>query len=90
MVGQTVRMSYKASPAQNTVSIPISAVQFEQSNATVFVQHSELEYELREVKVARMTTEHAIINSGLEPGEKIAISQVFSLKALERFEQFAD
>jgi cobalt-zinc-cadmium efflux system membrane fusion protein len=90
MVGQSVRMSYNASPAENTVSIPISAVQFEQSNATVFVQHSELEYELREVKVARMTTEHAIINSGLEPGEKIAISQVFSLKALERFEQFAD
>jgi len=90
MVGQSVRMSYKASPAENTVSIPISSVQFEQSNATVFVQHSELEYELREVIVARLTAEYAIINSGLEPGEKIAVSQVFSLKAMERFEQFAD
>lgn len=90
MVGQTVRMSYKASPAENTVSIPISAVQFEQSNATVFVQRSELEYEQREVNVARMTAEYVIINGGLEPGEKIAVSQVFSLKALERFEQFAD
>lgn len=90
MVGQSVRMSYKASPAENTVSIPITAVQFDQSNATVFVQHSELEYELRKVELARMTAEHAIISGGLEPGDKIAVSQVFSLKAVKRFEQFAD
>lgn len=90
LVGQSVRMSYKASPAENTVSIPISAVQFEQSRATVFVQHSELEYELREVNIVRMTVDHAIISGGLDPGEKIAVSQVFSLKAMERFEQFAD
>lgn len=90
IVGQSVRLSYKAQPTDNTFSIPINAVQFEGTEATVFVQHSELEYERRTVQIARLTSDHAILNSGLEPGEKVAVTQVFSLKALERFEQFAD
>lgn len=90
MVGQSVRLTYQAQPDQNTISIPITAVQYEQSDATVFVHLSELEYEKRTVNIARITDEHAILNGGLEPGEKVAITQVFSLKALERFEQFAD
>lgn len=90
LVGQSVRLTYQAQPEENTISIPITAVQYEQSDATVFIQLSELEYEKRTVSIARITDEHAILNGGLEPGEKVAITQVFSLKALERFEQFAD
>ncbi len=90
LVGQSVRLTYQAQPTENTISIPLSAVQFEQNNPTVFVQHSDLEYEKRTVQIARMTGAHAILSSGVEPGEKVAITQVFSLKALERFEQFAD
>jgi cobalt-zinc-cadmium efflux system membrane fusion protein len=90
LVGQSVRLTYQAQPTENTISIPLSAIQFEQNNPTVFVQHSELEYEKRTVQIARMTGDYAILSSGLEPGEKVAITQVFSLKALERFEQFAD
>ncbi|WP_020403590.1 efflux RND transporter periplasmic adaptor subunit [Gracilimonas tropica] len=90
LVGQSVRLTYQANPTENMISIPLSAIQFEQANATVFVQRSETEYEKRVVEISRMTAEHAILNSGLEPGEKVAVTQVFSLKALERFEQFAD
>lgn len=90
LVGQSVRLTYQAQPTDNTINIPLSAIQFEQNNPTVFVQHSELEYEKRTVQIARMTGDHAILNQGLEPGEKVAVTQVFSLKALERFEQFAD
>jgi cobalt-zinc-cadmium efflux system membrane fusion protein len=90
IVGQSVRLSYKANPKENTLSVPLSAIQFEQAEATVFVQISSLEYEKRAVQLARITADHAILNGGLEPGEKVAITQVFSLKALERFEQFAE
>jgi cobalt-zinc-cadmium efflux system membrane fusion protein len=90
LVGQSVRLTYQAQPDENTISIPIAAVQYEQSDATVFVQISDMEYEKRTIDIARITDEHAILNSGLEPGEKVAVTQVFSLKALERFEQFAD
>ncbi|MFP8489908.1 efflux RND transporter periplasmic adaptor subunit [Gracilimonas sp. Q87] len=90
LVGQSVRLTYMAKPEESSISIPITAVQYDQSDATVFVQLSELEYEKRTVKITRITDEHAILSSGLEPGEKVAVTQVFSLKALERFEQFAD
>lgn len=90
LVGQSVRLTYEAQPEENTISIPIAAVQYEQSDATVFVQISETKYEKRTVDIARITDEHAILSGGLKPGEKVAVTQVFSLKALERFEQFAD
>jgi len=90
LVGQSVRLTYEAQPEENTISIPIEAVQYEQSDATVFVQISETKYEKRTVDIARITDEHAILSGGLKPGEKVAVTQVFSLKALERFEQFAD
>lgn len=90
VVGQNVRLTFTARGEEETISIPMSAIQFDESDATVFVQHSPLEYEKRTVVVRRSTAENAIIESGLEPGEKVAVTQVFSLKALERFEQFAD
>ncbi len=90
IVGQNVRLTYTAQGEEGTISIPLSAIQFDESDATVFVQNSPLEYEKRTVTVQRTTAENAVIESGLEAGEKIAITQVFSLKALERFEQFAD
>jgi len=90
IVGQSVRMKYKAQPLDSTFTIPLSAIQFEEQDAAVFVQQGPREYMKRVVQVERMTEDRAVIGGGLEPGEKIAITQVFSLKALERFEQFAD
>lgn len=90
IVGQSVRMTYAAESQDSTFTIPLSAIQFEEQDAAVFVQLAPREYVKRIVEVERMTNECAVIGSGLEPGEKIAVTQVFSLKALERFEQFAD
>ncbi len=90
IVGQSVRMKYAAQPLDSTFNIPLSAVQFEEQDAAVFVRQSPRQYVKRVVQVERMTNDRAVIGSGLQPGEEIAITQVFSLKALERFEQFAD
>lgn len=90
IVGQSVRMRYEAQPLDSTFTIPLSAIQFEEQEAAVFVQLAPRQYEKRVVQVERMTNDRAVIGSGLKPGEKIAVTQVFSLKALERFEQFAD
>ena len=62
----------------------------EEQEAAVFVRRAPLKYEKRVVQIERMTQDRAVISRGLQPGEEIAITQVFSLKALERFEQFAD
>lgn len=90
IVGQNVRLRYSANPAGNLISIPLNAVQYEGADATVFVQRSPQEYEKRTVVIDRLTADRAIIKSGLNEGDKIATTQVFSLKALERFERFAD
>jgi cobalt-zinc-cadmium efflux system membrane fusion protein len=90
IVGESVRMSYAAEPTDSTFNIPLSAVQFEEQEAAVFVRRAPLQYEKRVVQIERMTQDRAVISRGLQPGEEIAITQVFSLKALERFEQFAD
>ena len=72
------------------IEIPLSAVQFEGKEATVFVKRDELTYEKRTVRLQRMLQESVIIESGLTPGEEVAVSQVFSLKALGKFEEFAE
>ncbi|WP_170864281.1 efflux RND transporter periplasmic adaptor subunit [Fodinibius roseus] len=90
IIGQNVRMTYTARAGEDAISIPMSAIQFDGSRATVFVQLSPREYEKRPVDINRATADSAIIESGLTAGDKIAVTQVFSLKALERFEQFAD
>lgn len=90
IVGQNVRLRYTAEPKGDMISIPLSAVQYEGSDATVFVQTSSLTYEKRPILINRLTEDRAIIESGLLEGERIATTQVFSLKALERFEKYAD
>lgn len=90
IVGQSVRMKYAAQPLDSTFTIPLSAIQFEEQEAAVFVQQAPRQYVKRVVQVERMTNDRAVIGAGLKPGEKVAVTQVFSLKALERFEQFAD
>lgn len=90
IIGQSVRMKYAAQPMDSTFTIPLSAVQFEEQNAAVFIQVAPRQYQKRIVQIERMTDDRAVIGGGLNAGDKIAVSQVFSLKALERFEQFAD
>jgi len=90
VIGQTVRFEYEAETPDALIEIPLSAVQFEGKEATVFVKRDELTYEKRTVRLQRMLQESAIVDSGLSPGEEVAVSQVFSLKALGKFEEFAE
>lgn len=90
VIGQSIRFEYEAETPEAVIEIPLSAVQFEGKEATVFVKRDELTYEKRTVKLQRMLEESAIVDSGLSPGEKVAVSQVFSLKALGKFEEFAE
>lgn len=90
VIGQSVRIEYEAATPDSVISVPISAIQFEGQSATVFVKRDDLTYENRPVRLQRMLRESAIVESGLSPGEEIAVSQIFSLKALGKFEEFAE
>lgn len=90
VIGQSVRIEYEANTRQEVIVIPMDAIQFEGRDATVFVKIDDLNYESRPIEVERLLTNSAIVSSGLTVGEEIAVTQVFSLKALGKFEDFAE
>jgi membrane fusion protein, heavy metal efflux system len=88
-VGMSVRVEVEAA-IENAIIIPANAIQYEKESAMVFVKMGERHYEKRPVQVIKMVPEGMLISGGLKAGEKVAVSQVFSLKALSRFEEFAE
>jgi cobalt-zinc-cadmium efflux system membrane fusion protein len=89
-VGQQVRVMCQVTSREPTIGIPLNAVQYEGENATVFVKRDETTWEKRFIDIQRMTPNSVIVSSGLSEGDEVAITQVFSLKAVGKFEEFAD
>lgn len=88
--GQSVNLQIGVTSGAPVIAVPLAAVEFEGEQATVFVRRDPLNWERRPVGVGRMTGVSAFITSGLAEGEEVAISQVFTLKALARFEQYGE
>jgi cobalt-zinc-cadmium efflux system membrane fusion protein len=88
--GQNVRVEILATTPDPVLSIPVAAVQYEGNNATVFVKQDSRTYEKRVITLRKFTGAQAIVESGLANGEEVAVTQVFSLKALSKFEEFAE
>lgn len=89
-IGQSVRVEYEATTPVEMISIPLSAIQFEGQDAIVYLKIDELRFEKRPIIIDRILQEEAIIRGGLQSGDQIAVSQIFSLKALSKFEEFAE
>jgi len=90
VIGQSVRITYDANTPAPVISIPLDAIQYEGQSARVFVKRDELTFESRPVDILRILSESVIISTGLSAGEEVAVTQVFSLKALGKFEEFAE
>lgn len=90
VIGQNVRLQIEARTPGPVLTVPLSAVQYEGRDATVFVRLDETRYEKRPIRLMKILDERAIVDVGLEEGEEVAVSQVFSLKALGKFEEFAE
>lgn len=88
--GQNVQLKVMVAPPAPVLSIPLSAVEYEGDRATVFVRKSANAFEKRVVTISRLNEDQAIISDGLEANEEVAITQVFSLKALGRFELYGE
>ena len=88
--GLNVRLEILVRTPQPMIKIPVSAISYEGNEPTVFVRLDNNKYEKRFIEIYKTIEKYSIISSGLNDGEQIAISQVFSLKALGRFEQFAE
>lgn len=88
--GENVRLEIESSSPLDVITVPMDAITYDDNDAVVFVKHSNDKYEKRILDVTNGQGDYAIVLSGLKENEEVAISQVFSLKALARYEQFAD
>lgn len=90
VIGQTVRVHFEGQTPEDVLSIPLRAIQYEGKQPTVFVKVGDRTYEKRIVELRQITPDAAIVSTGLQGDEEVAVTQVFSLKAKEKFEEFAD
>ena len=88
--GQRVEVQVLVSPIQSVLTVPLEAVQYEGGDAMVYVSTDAQTFERRSIEIERVTANQAIVLSGVEEGELVAVSQVFSLKALDRYEQYSE
>lgn len=88
--GQSVRVEVEVAPEGSYLVVPLSAIQYEGDRPTVFVRADSLTFERRAIAVSRTLGDAVLVSAGLEEGDEVAVSQVFNLKALARFEQFAE
>lgn len=89
MPGQSVSLSFQARTHTNVITIPSEAIIYDGKKAAVFIQRGENEFEKRFIEVVKSDDEKAIVK-GVEEGEKVAVNELFTLKALSRYEQFAE
>lgn len=88
--GDNIRTQLYTQATRNLISIPIKAVTYNNDESIVFVKVDATHYEMRKIIIEEIRNEVALISSGLSEGELIAIGQVFSLKALARYELIAE
>lgn len=88
--GQNVRMQVQVTTPAEVIAVPLQAIEWEGDKATAFVQVAENQYRRQSMEIKRIVDQYAIIRSGLSAGEHVAISNVFTLKALGKYEEFAE
>ena len=84
--GENVRITVMLSSEEDIIMIPFEALTYDGNDAIVFVKKGDGLYEKRVIKVADIGEGSVLVRGGLSPGEELAISQVFSLKAISRFD----
>jgi cobalt-zinc-cadmium efflux system membrane fusion protein len=87
--GQNIRVVIKASTNGDAIFIPKNAIVYDGDKAVVFVKSGD-NFTRREIVPGKETDSGVIVSEGIQPGEKVAISELFTLKALIRFEEFAE
>lgn len=90
MPGENLRATIFSSSNLEVIAIPLKAITYEEDKAVVFVKKPGHVYEKRFIRLLDTQENLRVVTAGLKEGEEIAISQVFSLKALARYERFAD
>ncbi len=88
--GENLHLSILTSSPAEVITIPMEALTYEGNDPIIFVQVSESVYEKRKIEIQEFRDQNAVVKNGLEKNEKLAVTQIFSLKALSRFDKIAE
>lgn len=88
--GENLHLAIQTSSPVEVITVPMEALTYEGNDPIVFVQKSDLNFEKRKIEVPEFRGKYAVVRKGLDKNEKIAVSQVFSLKALSRFDKISE
>ncbi len=88
--GENVRLEIRTSSQKEVIAIPVEALTYDGNQAIVFVKKGTGIFEKRTIGVAEIRDKYIFVNSGLAPDEEIALTKVFSLKALSRYDIIAE
>ncbi len=88
--GENLHLAIQTSSRTEVITVPMDALTYEGNDPVVFVQKSDLIFEKRKVEVPEFRGKYAVVRKGLDKNERIAVSQIFSLKALSRFDKISE
>ncbi len=88
--GENVRVEINTNSQGEVFSVPVKAITYDGNQAIVFVEKSSGVFEKRAVEINAIQDQYALLKNGMAEGEKVAVSQVFSLKALSRYELISE
>lgn len=88
--GENVRLDIITSSQKEILAIPVESLSYDGNLAVVFVNKGNGVFEKRPISVSEIRDKYVFVNSGLSNGEEIAVTKVFSLKALSRFDIIAE
>jgi cobalt-zinc-cadmium efflux system membrane fusion protein len=88
--GENVRVNIVTSSQKEIIAIPVESLTYDGNQAVVFVKKSKGIYEKRAITISEIRDKYVFVASGLVTGEEIASTNVFSLKALSRFDIIAE
>jgi len=84
--GENVRLSIVTSSEREIMSLPVKTLTYDGNDPVVFVKKGNGIFEKRFIQVSEIRDEFVFVNGGLSKGEEVATTNVFSLKALSRFD----
>lgn len=88
--GENLNLSILTSSQKEVLTVPMDALTYEGNDPIVFVQKNESVFEKRKLDVQEFRDKYAVVRSGLDKNERIAVNQIFSLKALSRFDKISE
>jgi cobalt-zinc-cadmium efflux system membrane fusion protein len=88
--GENVRLNIVTSSQKEVFAIPVESLTYDGNQAVVFISKGNGIYEKRPITASEIRDKYVFVNEGLSNGEEVAVTNVFSLKALSRFEIIAE